>query len=205
MSFTVGFDLDMTLIDSRPGVARAIDILGAEFGIDLHGARFATRLGPPLAQMLAEAGAPTDLIPAMVTRYRGMYPSVVPEILPMAGAGEALAAVRALGGQILVVTGKHQPHAELHVAALRWQVDTVIGDLWSAGKAEALSAHAATVFVGDHTGDMIGARAAEVRAVGVTTGPCTAEQLWRAGAHVVLADLTEFPEWLTAEYSRASR
>ncbi|WP_054812472.1 HAD family hydrolase [Nocardia arizonensis] len=196
MTFTVGFDLDMTLIDSRPGVARAIDLVGAEFGLPLDGQKFAARLGPPLVNLLTEVGVPTDLIPALVARYRELYPSIVPEIAPMAGAEAALEAVHDRGGQVLVVTGKHQPHAQLHVDALGWKVDRLVGDVWSAGKADALRAHGASVFVGDHAGDMVGARAAEVVAVGVVTGPCDAEQLREAGADVVLADLLGFPRWL---------
>ncbi|MZE68227.1 HAD family hydrolase, partial [Streptomyces sp. SID5789] len=32
--------------------------------------------------------------------------------------------------------------------------------------------------------------------VAVASGPCGAEELRAAGADVVLADLTQFPEWL---------
>ncbi|MFX0578068.1 HAD family hydrolase [Nocardia nepalensis] len=198
MTWTVGFDLDMTLIDSRPGVSKAIDQLGAEFGLPLRGAAFADRLGPPLGMLLADAGAPEESIPALVSRYREIYPSIVPYIPAMPGADAALAAVRARGGRVLIVTGKHEPLARLHVAELGWRIDAVVGDLWSDGKAAALRAHGAELFVGDHEGDMRGARAAEVYALGVTTGPCDADELRTAGAEFVLNELTEFPDWLAA-------
>jgi hypothetical protein len=38
------------------------------------------------------------------------------------------------------------------------------------------------VYVGDHIGDMRGARTASAYAVGVTSGPCDAPQLRAAGA-----------------------
>ncbi|MBH0780797.1 HAD family hydrolase [Nocardia bovistercoris] len=196
MTFTVGFDLDMTLIDSRPGVAKAIDQVGAEFGLPLDGQLFATRLGPPLAQLLTEIGAPVDLVPALTKRYRELYPSIVPHIVALPGAEAALAAVRDRGGRVLVVTGKHEPHARLHIDALDWKIDALVGDLWSAGKADALRTHGAGIFVGDHAGDMIGAKAADSYAVGVTTGPCDADELRTAGADVILPDLTDFPRWL---------
>ncbi|MEV6280690.1 HAD family hydrolase [Nocardia sp. NPDC051832] len=197
MTWTVGFDLDMTLINSQPGVAKAIDTVAAEFGLALPGEQIAARLGPPLPMLLADAGAPEALIPAMVARYRELYPTVVPLIPALPGADAALAAVRDRGGRILVVTGKHQPLARLHIDELGWQVDDLVGDLWSAGKADALRAHGAAIYVGDHVGDMHGARAAEVVAVGVGTGPCDADELRAAGADVVLRDLTEFPAWLS--------
>ncbi|MEU0505380.1 HAD hydrolase-like protein [Nocardia sp. NPDC005998] len=202
MSWTVGFDLDMTLIDSRPGVSKAIDQLGAEFGLALRGAEFADRLGPPLGMLLADAGAPQELIAPLVARYREIYPSIVPHIPAMPGADAALAAVRARGGRVLIVTGKHEPLARLHVEELDWRIDEVVGDLWSDGKAVALREHGADLFVGDHEGDMRGARAAEVYALGVTTGPCDAEQLRAAGAECIVRDLSEFPDWLAAHGPR---
>ncbi|WP_194813584.1 HAD family hydrolase [Nocardia sp. XZ_19_385] len=196
MTWTVGFDLDMTLINSQPGVAKALDTIATEFGLPLQGEQIAARLGPPLPMLLADAGAPEDLIPAMVARYRELYPTVVPLVPAMPGADAALAAVRDRGGRVLVVTGKHEPLAKLHIDELGWHVDDLVGDLWSAGKADALRAHGASIYVGDHVGDMQGARAAEVHAVGVTTGPCAAAELRAAGADVILTSLTEFPSWL---------
>ncbi|MFI9402634.1 HAD family hydrolase [Nocardia sp. NPDC052316] len=199
MTCTVGFDLDMTLIDSRPGVGRAIDTLAAEFDLPIRGADFADRLGPPLATLLVEVGAPEELVPALVTRYRELYPSIVSSIPAMPGADAALDAVEARGGRVLVVTGKHEPLARLHIDELGWRIDHLAGDLWSAGKAAVLTQERAGIFVGDHIGDMRGAQAAGVLAVGVTTGPCSAAELRAAGADVILTDLTEFPHWLARE------
>lgn len=196
MPLTVGFDLDMTLIDSRPGVTRAIDTLAREFDLPMVGAHFAEHLGPPLATLLGDAGAPDDLIPHLVTRYRELYPTVVASIPALPGADDALAVVRERGGRALVVTGKFEPHARLHIDHLGWRVDRIAGDLWSTGKAEVLRAESAHVFVGDHAGDMRGAKAAGVVAVGVTTGPYDADGLRAAGADAVLDDLTQFAEWL---------
>ncbi|MFF2084095.1 HAD family hydrolase [Nocardia sp. NPDC058176] len=204
MTITVGFDLDMTLIDSRPGVAVAIDTLAAEFDLPMVGAHFAEHLGPPLATLLGDAGAPDDLIPHLVTRYRELYPDVITRIPALPGAHDALAAVRAGGGRTLVVTGKFEPHARLHVDHLGWQVDHLAGDLWSTGKADVLRAQSARVFVGDHAGDMRGAKAAGVLAVGVTTGPYDADGLRAAGADIVLDDLTAFADWLTGYAATAT-
>lgn len=202
MTWTVGFDLDMTLIDSRPGVSRAIDLVAAEFGLPLRGADLAEHLGPPLGMLLARFGTPEDLVPPVITRYRELYPSIVADIPAMPGAADALAAVSARGGRVLVVTGKHEPHARLHLDELGFQVDHLAGDLWSTDKAAALRAHGADIYVGDHVGDIHGALAAGALAVGIPTGPCTATDLRTAGAHTILPTLTAFPTWLT-EYAAA--
>jgi phosphoglycolate phosphatase len=193
---TVGFDLDMTLIDPRPGMVRVLDELAQETGLPLDGEHFAQNLGPPLDHVLRGFGVPEELVPGMVARFREMYPEiVVPATVALPGAADALAAVRAVGGQILVVTGKYRPNAAKHLAALGWEVDWLVGELWAGGKADALRTHGASVYVGDHVGDMIGAVAAGVYPVGVLTGPCDEEQLRAAGAELVLPDLTGFADW----------
>lgn len=193
----VGFDLDMTLIDPRPGMVAAMHALADESGLPFDGEHFAAHLGPPLDHVLRDFGAPEERIPALVDRFRQIYPEIViPRTVAMPGAAAALDAVRRAGGRSLVVTGKYAPNAALHMQALGWTVDTLVGELWSTGKAAALTEHGASVFVGDHVGDVEGALAAEAVAVGVTTGPCDREELLAAGAHVVLGSLTEFPAWL---------
>lgn len=195
----VGFDLDMTLIDPRPGMVRVLDELAAETGLPLDGEYFAANLGPPLDHVLRGFGAPEDRIPALVARFRELYPRiVVPATVALPGAADALAAVRAAGGRTLVVTGKYAPNAARHLAALGWEVDWLVGELWAGGKAEALREHGATVYVGDHVGDMLGAVAAGAYPIGVLTGPCDETQLRTAGAKLILPDLTGFAEWLSA-------
>src|SRR5436309_2022766 len=103
------------------------------------------------------------------------------------------AAVRAAGGRIVVVTAKKAELAELHLRHLELVPDEVRGLAWADGKAEALRATGAVLYVGDHVADMAAARAAGVCAVGVTTGPCGAGELVGAGADFVLADLRDLP------------
>jgi phosphoglycolate phosphatase len=203
VALTVGFDLDMTLIDARPGVAAAIDQVGAEFDVGIDGSEFASRLGPPLQDMFRDAGMDEALIPALMDRYRALYPSVViATTVPMPGADSAMAAVRELGGRVLVITGKYEPNARLHVEALGWSVDHLRGELWSAAKGAVLREQGAAVYVGDHVGDVEGALAADAVPVAVTTGPCARQDLVDAGAEVVLTSLEQFPEWLSDNVSR---
>ena len=196
MSFTIGFDLDMTLIDPRRGMTLAMNRLAEETGLTLDGEYFANNLGPPLDRVLREFGAPEDRITELVHRFRATYPEIViPATVAMPGATAALDAVRELGGRSLVVTAKHTPNAAKHLAALGWRVE-VVGDLWWTAKADALREHRASAYVGDHATDVAGALAAGAVPVGVTTGPCDATMLTDAGAAVVLDTLDQFPPWL---------
>ncbi|WP_243766417.1 HAD family hydrolase [Streptomyces sp. GC420] len=197
-AFTVGFDLDMTLIDSRPGIKAAFEALAAETGVYIDAELAISRLGPPLVQELAH-WFPDEAIQAASDRYRELYPAyAIAPSLAMPGAREAVAAVRELGGRAIVVTAKHEPNAKLHMTHLGIDADAVIGWLWAEAKAEALHEHGASVYVGDHIGDVRGARVARALSVTVATGPCTREELLAEGADVVLDDLTVFPEWLRA-------
>jgi len=197
VSFTVGFDLDMTLIDPRAGIVDVFDVLAEETGIPLDGRAFITRLGPPLQQEFVRYGLDEVTIAHLVARYRALTPQlVVPRTIAMPGAVDAVRAVTSRGGRAVVVTAKFAPNAALHLERLGIVVSAVVGDLWSTAKAAALQEFDAEVFVGDHLGDITGARAADALAVGVATGPISAEDLQAAGADVVLPDLTRFPEWL---------
>jgi len=193
---TVGFDLDMTLIDSRPGIHACYQALSVRTGTYIDADLAITRLGPPLADELVN-WFPAEQVEAVADVYREMYPTHAIAPTPaMAGAREAIAAVREAGGRAIVVTAKYEPNAKLHLSHLGIEPDAVIGGLWAEGKAEALREYDAGIYVGDHTGDVRGARTAGALSVAVATGPCDADELRQAGADVVLSDLLEFPAWL---------
>ncbi|MFI0904238.1 HAD family hydrolase [Streptomyces sioyaensis] len=193
---TVGFDLDMTLIDSRPGIKAAYQELAARTGTFVDADAAVTRLGPPLEQEIRR-WFPEERVAEISALYRALYPAhAITATTAMPGAREALAAVHAAGGRAIVVTAKYEPNAKLHLTHLGLAADAVIGSLWAEAKAEALRAHEAQVYVGDHTGDVRGAHTAGALSVAVATGPCDAHELRAAGAEVLLADLTDFPSWL---------
>ena len=194
--WTVGFDLDMTLVDSRPGIAAAFRQLSALTGVPIDADLAVTRLGPPLEHEIAH-WYPAEQVPAAVDRYRALYPdhAVAPSpALP--GAAEALEAVRAAGGRVLVLTAKKGELADLHLRHLGLVADELRGLAWADGKAAALRESHAVAYVGDHVADVAAARAAGVFAVGVTTGPCSMAELVEAGADAVLSDLRGFPALL---------
>lgn len=192
----VGFDLDMTLIDTRPGFAACLRALAEEEGLDLDVDLLTSRLGPPLDLMLSPYAA-AERLPGLVDRFRVLYPgTAVAPTLAFDGAHAALDAVRRERGRTLVVTGKFAPNARLHVDALGLAVDDLVGEVWGVGKAAALTAHGASIYVGDHVHDVEGALAAGVHSVSVLSGGCTETELVDAGTHTVLATLAEFPGWL---------
>lgn len=192
----VGFDLDMTLIDTAPGFGAVLNVLGGELGVEFPVAEMTTRLGPPLDLMLAGHLSEEAIAPA-VDRFRALYPDhAIRSVDLLHGAHEAIAAVRRHGGRVIVVTGKYTPNAQLHLDHLELDVDVLEGRVWGIGKADVLEREGATIYVGDHIHDVEGALAAGATSVSVLTGGCTREELFEAGTHVVLDDLRDFPSWL---------
>ena len=188
----VGFDLDMTLVDSRPGIAAAYRALTAQTGVHVNADAAVSRLGPPLRVEIAR-WFPPEQVEEAVLAYRELYPAyAITPTVPMPGALAAIEAVHARGGRVMVVTSKIGRLAKLHLDHLGLAVDELAGDLFAEEKATALREHGATLYVGDHVADMAAAEAAGIPGVGVATGPCSRDELAAAGADLVLDDLTGF-------------
>jgi len=189
VQLTVGFDLDLTLIDPRPAVVAVATQLAVEEGVEIDAVLWASRLGPPLEHELAHWVQPDRVEPA-AARYRELMAGAGALISLLPGAAEAVAAVRSSGGRAVVVTAKSEALARAALDGLGVEVDAVVGWRWAEAKADALREHGATVYVGDHPGDVRAARAASALCVGVGTGGVEP-----VGADVRLEDLTCFPEW----------
>ena len=192
----VGFDLDLTLIDSRPGIAATYRALTARTGVYIDADAAVTRLGPPLEVELA-LWFPVGDVAAAGDLYRTLYPiEAVTTSPPLPGVSESVHAVRHRGGRVVVITGKYEPNAHLHLDHIGVAADAVVGWAWADTKTMAMLDLGVSVYVGDHPADMAAARVAGVAAVGVLTGSHSARELVEAGADVVLADLRGFPDWL---------
>ncbi|GAA4360300.1 ATP-dependent sacrificial sulfur transferase LarE [Angustibacter luteus] len=202
MDLAVGFDLDMTLVDSSEGIVAtvlaAVAELGPDSGYSIDPAALAATIGIPMEDMLAPYLPPELLLP-VADRYRELYPAIgVPRTVALPGAHEAFAAVRAVHGQVVVVSAKPEPAVRLVLEQVGLQADVVVGRLFAADKGIALREHGVSVYLGDHPGDVAGAHAADAVAVAVATGPHDAPALAAVGADVVLPGLEPFPVWLDA-------
>lgn len=196
MDLVVGFDLDMTLVDSRAGIARTLQSAAADVGIALTDEQIWPTIGIPLADALRQ-WLSEEQVPQAVATYRARYAELgVPITTLLPGAREALETVRTLGGRTAVISAKAEPAVRAVLDQVGLTADVVVGDRFAHGKAQVLREIGAQVYVGDHPGDVLAAIGADAASVAVATGPTTAADLSAAGAEVVLGDLTELPDWL---------
>lgn len=196
----VGFDLDLTLVDTRARILHATVAAFGDFDVAMDPGLVTPHLGIPLADKVA-ALAPHLQTGPFVAAYRDHYHrDDAPHAPATAGASQALDAIHAVGDRAVVVTAKVEwmGRDALADADLLARIDAVHGDLFAAQKSVALRQEGAWVYVGDHPGDMQAARGAGAIAVGVTTGANDESTLRRAGADVVLAGLTDFAAWYTS-------
>jgi phosphoglycolate phosphatase len=202
----VGFDLDMTLVDSAGAITAtlqaAIEATPGGAGVRLRREQVWPWIGLPM-EPTAAALAPLADPEAVARAYRARFATIgLPQVRLLPGAVEALRAVHWAGGRILVISAKAQAgvHEVLTAVGLdREEVrpDLVVGGLFAAAKGERLLLEGARVYVGDHPGDVEAAKVAGAVSVAVATGPHDATSLAAAGADVVLPDLMGFPSWLS--------
>jgi phosphoglycolate phosphatase len=194
---TVGFDLDMTLVDSRPGIRASLDALAHETGVPIDADVVIDRLGPKLEWELAH-WFPAEQVENACDRYRAHYwdHCVGAGTLLLAGAHAAVDAVRVREGRVVVITAKTERLAHRCIESVGLEVDVVVGHVHGDEKRDALIAHGATIYVGDTMTDIQSAIDASATAVGVKTGPDDATKLLGAGAQVVLDSLEQFGAWL---------
>jgi phosphoglycolate phosphatase len=188
-----GFDLDMTLIDSKRAIMASFAGVAADTGVAIDPAGVDSRLGIKLEDELAHWFPPGEIDDA-VRIYRAYYLRLMgplTQLLP--GAAEALAAVRAAGASAVVITAKLERTARLSLDGVGLSADGLYADVHGPQKAAVLIRIGAAVYVGDTPADMAAAVTGGAYPVGVATGSFTGAELRAAGAAAVLSSLTEFP------------
>jgi phosphoglycolate phosphatase len=189
----VGFDLDMTLIDSRRAIMTSFAGVAADTGVAIDPAGVDSRLGIKLQDELAYWFPPSEIERAMRI-YRAHYLRLLGSLTTrLPGAAEALAAVRAAGARAVVITAKPEVTARLSLDSVGLVIEEIFADAHGPEKAAVLAGLGAAAYVGDTPADMLAAVTAGAHPVGVATGSFSADALRAAGAADVLPSLAGFP------------
>ena len=98
VSAVVGFDLDMTLVDSHVAITSSLDHVCRSYGVRHSAAELGARVGLPLAEVLDDLVPGVDVDEA-ARRYRDFYMrTALSTTTVMTGAASALTQVNATGG-----------------------------------------------------------------------------------------------------------
>jgi phosphoglycolate phosphatase len=190
---TIGFDLDMTLVDTSAATAHALEVVNSHLGTAIDVAACVAALGPPLRGELAR-WVPAARLDQAMRVFAVAFGRAVGLVRPLPGALALLELVRDGGGRSVVITGRRPRSAAACLSVSGLHVSVLVGSLDGVGKTAALRSHRVDAYVGDHPLDMASAVAAAVPGIGVLTGFHSADDLTRAGARMVLADLTRLPQ-----------
>lgn len=193
------FDLDGTLVDSLPGITAATN---ATLGTAMTTDEVRPYVGPPLPQTFAAlTGATGADVDALVADYRSRYAQIMADgTAVFDGIPELLGELRSAGYVLAVATSKARPLAQSLIESLglaRWfaAVEGPIPGTPSAHDDKRATIGAAlgalgqprvatVTMIGDRHHDVVGAHAHGVRAIGVTWGFGTREELRDADATV---------------------
>ncbi len=202
-SEVVLFDLDGVLADSRGPIARHMNAALSARGHDpVPEERLHQYIGPSLSFGFSDLlGLDPDdpEIVELIEAYRSGYVETgLRETRPFDGIADALAAV-GQGRRLGVATSKPLPYAEplIEMLGLRGFFEAVFApalDIHVESKTETVGAAmrhfgdgAPAAMVGDRHVDMAAAHAHGLRAVGVTWGIGSEEELRTAGADILVA------------------
>ena len=207
------FDLDGTLTDPKPGITRAVAHALARYGISVANLDTLTPfIGPPLHHsFMGYYGFDDAQAREAVSYYReyfaeiGLYENAVYPGIP-----DLLERLQASGRRLIVATSKPTVYARrildhFQLAAYFTQVVGSELDLSRTDKAQIIAdilaeypsvAREAAVMVGDREHDIIGARAHDLDAIGVTYGYGSLAELRAAGASAIAESVAELADLL---------
>jgi phosphoglycolate phosphatase len=198
MAFTVLLDLDGTLIDSQPGIIASCEATLFALGHEGDVPDIKRFIGPPLEEMITSLlGAKgDDRVAEGVAAYRKFYgESGLYGAKTYPGVADALQDLRGAGATLFVATSKREDFARRILQNLR--LSDFFAQIYGSIPGGALDtkpellAHIlseqkirpeAAVMVGDRHYDIFGARANNLRGLGVLWGFGDRQELEAAGA-----------------------
>jgi len=199
MESPIFFDLDGTLTDPKPGIVRSIRFALERLDVecpDDHGLTWC--IGPPLLGSFTELVGESRALQAL-EHYRERFGECGwRENTPYEGIFDALEILRSSGCELFVATSKPYVYADriLNHFGFEKYFSAVFGsemdgtrsqkaDLLRFALSETGTTRGATM-VGDRRHDVLGARQNGMRAVGVTYGYGSRQELEEAGADVIV-------------------
>lgn len=206
------FDLDGTLVNSKPGLLNALQFMLKKMGVPADGAQLIDRLiGPPIQQGLKEvlhfAPKQVDTGVRLFREYYGQYGIIEAEVY--AGIPQLLEELQGQGRKLYVASSKK--NLFIPTVLRHFDLDRYFDDLEGAGdgamhtKAEIITRlmdrnrllpTAGVVMIGDTRFDMVGGKANEIATIAVGYGFGTEAELRETDPDFYAADVDDLTELL---------
>jgi len=201
------FDFDMTLVDSSYAIRDTMNLLASRQGLPaVTREQVLSVIGLPIRESWIKVWGRFE--EQWLEDFRAVFlEREFAGIVPFPGTISVLEALLEKGVILGIASNRHSPAHPLKATGLERYFRSVVGmaDVVNAKPApdmilrgmESLGCGSdETLYVGDTADDMTAARAAGVKAVGLTTGNFTPESLTEAGAWVVMEAIEDIlPLW----------
>lgn len=207
MKNTVVFDLDGTLTDSAPGIFNAIKYLQNKMNLTpLSEEQLRSCVGPPLNESFMRLwGVNFETAEEFVKIYREYYlPTGIFENTVYDGINELLKSLKANDIRLLICSAKPTSMINTvleHFDILKYfdQISGVAltGKLPTKGeRLKAMLEDKNAFMVGDRKDDIIGAREAGIKSIGVLWGYGSIKELTDSGADYIVSSASELKDLL---------
>lgn len=210
---TILFDLDGTLTDSGEGIMNCAALALEHFHIPVP-SREAMRVfvGPPLTSTFRSFGIPEEKIPEAVKVFRSRYTPVdIFENSPYPGIHQLLDTLSRHGHKLYVATSKPE---EMAITVLRhFELEQFFTGICGAAMDESRTNKEEVIsyllekngtsdnmlMIGDTVFDVLGAGSHGIPAIGVAWGYGSPEEMRKAGAIAVAANMDELLNLIETE------
>lgn len=203
------FDFDMTLVDSSYAIAHCTNLLAEHFGLrKLSREETLTIIGIHIEKAWENVWG--DFRQEWLDYYRENFSVKEDSLIRVFDSTiPTLEKLKSMGVKTGVASNRHNAPRPIKALGLEKYLDSIAGikdvtrpkpapDMILLSLAQLQIAKEHAVYTGDTDTDMKTAKAAGVRAIGMTTGNFTREQLLEAGADYVCDNLSEIPDIVAA-------
>lgn len=188
---SVGFDLDMTLVDSSEAIVQTSLKVLKNFSAEVDHEEIYESVGLPIKESFKKW---------VGVEYLEAYQQYVSEYqnsgyrlsTSLPGAKLLLDTLIVNGVRVIVITAKNPKSAEIQLSHLKIPFTLLVGDVFREGKTQAMTKTGCIEYVGDHIEDYLASCGAGIPFIGVNSNPAQNLRRLSAGNFPVINSLDEF-------------
>ena len=191
---TVGFDLDMTLVDSSQAILLSTQEVLRNFNTEVDQEVIARSVGLPIKESF-KTWVGENYLRAYESYVEHYQSAGYLNSHALPGAQALLGSLVEQGTKVVVITAKNEQSAEIQLRHLAIPYSELVGGAFQEGKTEAMLKTGCVEYVGDHIEDYRAASKAGIHFIGVTTNPMQNLKRESQGNFPLIESLDKFWEY----------